>query len=138
MEKKKDSNNKIIYMKKKKEPIDKAIYVSFLIIMALLFCDVTAIIQKLYLQNSINLVCAMILLNTMLGFVEGICIVKCLKIETTFKFPIAIFGISLIFFALGFAMLPIITNFIFLGIIIAYASVFGQIVLIVHLLKNRH
>ena len=125
----------------KKNLLRKAIYVAFFIIVMLLFYITTFIIQKYYLQNPINLVCAMVLLNTMIGFAEGTCIVKCLKKKTVSKFPIAIFGISLIFWALGFAMFPINTNFIFLGIIIAFASVFVvmiyQIVLIVRLLKNR-
>ena len=59
-------------MEKKKEPIDKAIYVAFLVIMALLFCDITVFFQKCYWHHDDSIVLETASISIMIGILEGI------------------------------------------------------------------
>ena len=59
-------------MEKKKEHIDKAIHVAFLIIMALLFCDITIFFQKCYWHHDNSIVLETASISIIMGIIEGI------------------------------------------------------------------
>ena len=95
---------------KKRENLDTAIYLAFLTIIVMLFCDVTVFIQKWYWQHSIYEIWEATLINAIIGLVEGINLTNLLgcnklKIFST-NFEILISSISLLILAFSFMNRP--------------------------------
>ena len=132
-------------MEKKKEHIDKAIYVAFLIIMALLFCDITIFFQKCYWHHDDSIVLETASFSIMIGIIEGIILFDLLKYRKPriipTKLDTAVFCIALLFMLFCITTVPesecdiyfLIVCILFFAIIIHFA-----LIAILPSFKNRH
>ncbi len=132
-------------MEKKKEPIDKAIYIAFLIIMALLFCDITVFFQKCYWHHDDSIVLETASTSIMIGIIEGIILFDLLKYRKPrilpTKFDTTAFCIALLFALLHFTGTPENSYDIYFSIVLIlfFVVIIHRVLIpILPSFKNRH